>query len=134
MLPLRFPWLWLSLGWALVIGVCVGSLMPGSAVPELGLTDKKIHALSYFLLMVWFSGLYPRARHVRLALVLFGLGLSLDLLQSGTASRTFDLRDIAANGVGILIGLALSFWLLGGWCLRMERRLVSSTAALGQRD
>jgi VanZ family protein len=125
MLPLRYPWLWLALGWALVAGVCIGSLMPGSSVPDLRLSDKLLHAGSYFLLMVWFAGLYPRVRHIWIALVLFALGLTLDVLQSGTATRSFDPRDVAANAAGILFALALSFWLLEGWCQRMERWLVS---------
>lgn len=128
MLPLRYPWFWLALGWALVVGVVIGSLMPGSSVPDIRLSDKVLHAGSYFLLMVWFAGLYRRARHVWIALVLFGLGLTLDVLQSGTTSRTFDPLDVAANASGILVALAMSFWLLEGWCQRMEQWLVSSTA------
>lgn len=125
MLPLRYPWIWLALGWALVAGVCLGSLMPGPSVPDIGISDKLQHAGSYFLLMVWFAGLYPRARHVWIALVLFGLGLSLDVVQGGTASRTFDLRDVAANAAGILAALGLSFFVLEGWIQRMERWITS---------
>jgi hypothetical protein len=125
MLPLRFPWLWLLLGWVLVIGVCVGSLMPGGSVPDLRLSDKMLHAGSYFLLMIWFAGLYPRTRHVWIALVLFALGLTLDVLQGNTRSRSFDPRDVVANATGILIAFALSFWLLEGWCRRLEQWIMS---------
>jgi len=126
MLPLRYPWVWLALGWALVAAVCLGSLVPGSSVPEIRLSDKLLHAGSYFLLMVWFAGLYPRGRHVWIALVLFGLGLALDVLQSATATRMFEPRDVAANAAGILVAFALSFWLLEGWIQRMERWLTSA--------
>jgi VanZ family protein len=125
MLPLRYPWVWLALGWALVAAVCLGSLLPGPTVPDIGLSDKLQHAGSYFLLMVWFAGLYPRGRHVWIALVLFALGATLDVLQSGTATRMFDPRDVAANAAGILTALALSFWLLEGWIQRMERWIIS---------
>ncbi|HLF10279.1 MAG TPA: VanZ family protein [Gammaproteobacteria bacterium] len=123
MLPLRYPWFWMCLGWLLVIGVCVGSLVPGDMLRTVSIGDKVLHAGSYFLLMVWFAGLYSRRRHVWIAVILLGLGIVLDAAQGGTATRTFDLRDIFAGGLGILFGLVLSFWLLEGWCQRLERLL-----------
>lgn len=127
MLPLRYPWLWMFLGWALVAGVCLGSLLPGNALPEISVSDKLLHGASYFLLMVWFAGLYPRTRHIWIALVLLGLGITLDVVQGGTRSRSFDPFDIVANAGGILVAFALSFWLLEGWCQRMERWLTTSS-------
>ncbi|HEX5419573.1 MAG TPA: VanZ family protein [Gammaproteobacteria bacterium] len=120
MLPLRFPWLWLLLGWTLIVGVCIASLMPANDLPSLGVSDKVEHASSYFLLTIWFTGLYPRARYAWLALGLFLLGAMLDVLQLGTATRDFDLLDITADGVGVLIALLLAYTLVGGWCQRME--------------
>lgn len=127
MLPLRHPRVWLALGWALVIGVVVGSLVPGQMLRSVGVGDKIMHGGSYFLLMVWFAGLYSRKVHPIIAVVLLLLGAGLDLLQATTKTRSFDLHDIAANGLGIVVGLLLSLWLLEGWCQRLERRL----AALG---
>ena len=125
MLPLRYPLLWLALGWLLVIGVCVGSLIPGDMLPTISIRDKLLHAGSYFLLMTWFAGLYRRRHHAVIAAVLLGLGIALDLIQGGTATRTFDLRDILANALGILLGLVLALWFLEGWCQRLERRLMA---------
>jgi VanZ family protein len=127
MLPLRFPWVWVLLGWVLLIGVCVASLIPAADLPVVGISDKIEHAGSYFLLMLWFAGLYPPSRHLWLAVGLFALGAALDVLQLGTTSRHFDLRDIAANGVGIALAFALSYWLLGGWCQRVEHWLTPSS-------
>ncbi|HEY8521187.1 MAG TPA: VanZ family protein [Gammaproteobacteria bacterium] len=122
MLELRYPWVWLVLGWALVAAVCVGSLVPGRVLQGVSISDKLMHAGSYCLLMVWFAGVYRRKVHWLIALTLFLLGLGLDLLQLGTATRSFDLLDVGANAGGVLLGLALSLWLLGGWCQRVERR------------
>jgi VanZ family protein len=122
---LRYPWLWLALGWALVIGVVAGTLMPAPLLRDLSLDDKLLHAGSYCLLMIWFAGLYRRARHVIIAAILLALGAALDVLQIGTATRSFDPRDIVANALGILLGLLLSLWLLEGWCQRLERRLLA---------
>lgn len=123
MLPLRYPWFWLVLGWLLVIGVCVGSLLPAQALPAIKLSDKLLHAGSYFLLMLWFAGLYRRKHHPWIAAILLALGIILDVAQANTVTRMFDVRDIAANAAGIIAALLLSLWLLDGWCQRLEHRL-----------
>jgi VanZ family protein len=124
-LPLRYPSVWLTLGWLLVAGVIVGSLMPGTSLPTFTVSDKVVHAGSYFLLMVWFAGLYRRAFHPLIGVVLLGLGIALDLAQSLTETRSFEPLDLAANFLGILTGLVLSVWWLEGWCERLERRVLA---------
>ena len=126
MLELRFPWLWIGVGALLVAGVCVGSLLPAQALTiALDLNDKYVHFASYFLLTVWFSGLYARAGYYALiAAVVIALGAFLDVLQGATATRHFDLLDILANVLGALVGFMLSWSLLGGWCDRIERWIV----------
>ena len=123
MLSLRHPWVWTVLGWVLVIAVVVGSLVPAGLLRPLTVAfgDKVLHAGSYCLLMLWFGGLYRRNRHPWIGVALLALGTGLDLLQLDTATRRFELADIAADGVGILVGLALSMTLLEGWCQRLER-------------
>jgi hypothetical protein len=121
--PLRHPRLWWTLGWVLLLGVCVGSLLPGPQLAELDVGDKWLHAGSYFVLMVWFGGLYDRGRQVLVAFLLVLLGLGLDVLQGGTATRTFDWLDVAANAGGVLAGLALTSSVLSRWCHRVEALL-----------
>jgi VanZ family protein len=116
------------MGWLLVAGVVFGSLVPGPALGTVAVDDKLLHAASYLLLMLWFGGLYERRRHLWIALALFAFGAALDALQATTTTRSFDLRDIAANGSGILIGLVLTAWLLEGWCQRLERRVLALTS------
>lgn len=125
MLPLRFPKLWSALGWLLLAGVVVGSLIPGPVLKSLNVSDKLMHAGAYFVLMVWFGGLYRRGLYPVIALVLLALGLALDLLQNLTSTRTFDWLDVAMNSAGVAAGLALSLLALGGWCQRVEQRLLS---------
>ena len=99
----------LAVGWLLVIGVIVGSLLPAPVIQQITppLNDKVEHFTAYFALMVWFAGLYPRAKHVRVAGALLFLGIALDVLQgTATKTRTFDLLDIAADAVGIAVALA----------------------------
>ena len=124
MLPLRFPKLWSALGWLLVVGVVVGSLLPGGAMPG-AIDDKVLHAGTYAFLMLWFSGLYRRGLYAAIAVALLALGIALDMLQGLTRTRSFDWEDIAANLAGIVVGCTLAFALVGGWCQRIERRLLS---------
>jgi hypothetical protein len=123
--PLRYSWVWWTLGWLLVAGVAVGSLMPGSFVAGFSARDKLLHAGSYLLLMVWFSGLYHRERLVLIASLLFVFGFALDLAQNATPSRVFDLRDVAANAGGILVGLVLARFVFVGWCQRVEQLFIN---------
>ena len=122
MLSLRYPWIWWTGAWFLVLGVCVGSLLPAAVVP-MGPPggDKLLHASAYCVLMLWFGGLYRRNRHVVVALALFAFGVALDMLQGLTETRSFELADIAADAVGVFAGLLLSVSLLEGWCQRLER-------------
>lgn len=123
MLPLRYPLLWLLPGWGLVAAVAVGSLTPGAVLPDFTAADKFVHGLAYFLLMVWFSGLYARRRHAFIALLLIVFGLGLELAQARLPYRWFDPLDLLANVAGVLLGLGLSFAILAGWCQRLERLL-----------
>ena len=125
MLPLRFPKLWSALGWLLVALVVVGSLVPVQALQDVHVSDKAMHAGAYFVLMVWFAGFYRHAAYPVIATVLLALGLALDLLQLLTDTRQFDWYDVAMNSAGVVVGFVLSTVLLGGWCLRVERRLLS---------
>jgi VanZ family protein len=122
---LRYPWFWRMLGWALVVGVAVGSLMPANYIAGVPASDKGMHALAYFTLMLWFAGQYARERHWILAVLIFSLGFALDLAQGLIPTRRFDLADVAVNAGGILAAFALSWFLLAGWCRRVEEFFVS---------
>lgn len=125
MLPLRYPKVWFALGCLLVIGVVTGSLLPANVISVVTYNDKLMHAGSYLVLMLWFAGLYRRALHPAIGGVLLVLGVSLDLLQGLTATRSLDVYDIAANSFGVLVGLVLSALVFEGWCQRLERRLLT---------
>ena len=126
MIPLRYPLVWWALGWLLVAGVAVGSLIPASTLEgAFSFSDKAMHALAYFVLTFWFAGLCRRERYWILALVSCAFGFALELAQAGTSSRSFDLIDAAANAGGILLALALAWFLFEGWCRRVEQLVIS---------
>jgi glycopeptide antibiotics resistance protein len=74
---------------------------------------------------VWFGGFYRHGTYPLIATVLLALGLALDLLQLLTDTRSFDWYDVGMNSAGVILGFLLSTLLLGGWCKRVEERLLS---------
>ena len=124
-LSLKFPWLWLSIGLGLVACVIFGSVAPGvlENTFQFSGADKLGHAASYFLLVIWFSGLYSRRHHALLAVAMLALGLTLEVIQWQLPYRQFDFADLLANASGVILGLGFSAWLFAGWCQRLEQRL-----------
>ena len=121
MLSLPHRRVWLTVGWLLVAVIVVGSLIP--RVPNFGLhvSDKYEHFTSYFILMLWFSGLYERERHWLLALAFFLMGVALELLQGAlTTTREMDIDDALTNGGGIVAAVLLARFGLSAWTRRVE--------------
>ncbi len=124
MLPLRFPWLWRVPGWVLVGGVIFGSVAPGNMLQAVPGPDEFQHAGSYFVLTVWFAGLYARSRLGAIAVMSLTLGLAMEMIQGQLSYRGFDYEDLLANFIGILVACGLSYWFLAGWCQRVEQWLL----------
>ena len=127
MLSLRYPIAWWLSGFGLLLLVATGSLIPGGGV-TIGFehADKIVHALSYFVLIVWFAGLYAKGKCKQVALFLIAFGVLLEFIQARVSYRFFDPLDIIANTGGIVFGLLLSTFKLGGWCQRVEMLLGNS--------
>lgn len=118
---LRHPRLWQLLGWMLVAGAIILSLLPGSSLPHLPTSDKFKHALVYAVLSLWFAGIYPRSRYVWIAALLFALGVAIEFAQGAMRlGRERDYLDVVANSAGIFIGLTLALLWLGDWVQRVE--------------
>ena len=107
--PLRFHGFWLATGWALVLFITFESLTPRPIEFDVAQGDKYLHVLAYLVLAVWFANLYERGRG-RLAAVAgcLALGIALEFAQLMTANRTFDLADMGADAIGVLIGTVLA--------------------------
>jgi hypothetical protein len=123
-LPLSHRWLWVMLSVVLIAGVVIGSLWPGG-VHGLGhVGDKFQHMFSYCVLATWFVGLAPRRTYPWIAAGLLLLGLSMELLQGALISDRFaDPRDMAANSLGIGVGIVLAYVGSGAWAERVEQWL-----------
>jgi hypothetical protein len=112
----------LLIGWVLIAAIVIGSLMPAGIDVGFRMSDKVRHMLGYFVLMVYFAGIYPRERHPLLALAFFLLGASLEVLQGAlTASRQMDPADLAANTLGVALAFFAARLGLGEWARRIDR-------------
>jgi VanZ family protein len=124
-LALRFPRLWLVLGWIFVLLAVLVCLAPPGTPGMSGLfvwNDKVEHASGYVALTLWFTGLYPRSKYGWIAAGLFAMGVGIELLQGWMAmGREADPLDVAANTTGIAVGIVLALLAFGGWAQRIER-------------
>jgi len=105
--PPRLKWrpLWLTLGWLWVIAILWLSLTPTPPRIDLPEGDKLGHGLSYALLMFWFCQLHvSRAARVGYALGFIAMGVAIEFVQRATGYRSFELLDMAADAVGVLVG------------------------------
>ena len=121
---LKYKLLWLSLGYLMVLFVIYSSLSTSDVVLDIKLSDKLMHVLGYFALMSWFMQIYHGRRAVFfLALVFIVLGIALEFLQGLGGVRYFEVADMFANTLGVLLGWALSYTSVARILLWFERSL-----------
>jgi len=104
---LQLSGLWYLLGAGLLVAVAIVSLMPA---PDVGVSDKVSHLVTYFILTGWF-GLLARHR-LELAWTVVALivyGMIIELLQAQTGYRFAEWGDVIANTAGCFCGAALYF-------------------------
>jgi len=121
--PLRLRWrgLWLALGWLWVGAILWLSLMPNPPQIDVPEGDKLGHGFSYALLMFWFCQLHlSRRARVGYALGFVAMGIAIEFVQRATGYRSFELLDMAADGVGVLAGWLLALPTGGRLAARLE--------------
>jgi len=110
MARLRYPYLWLTIGFLLVLAVIVVSLVPHP--PRVGHfrnSDKAGHFAAYMAMTLWFLLIYTRnVIRLRIALAFIALGVALECLQRLSGFRTFEYADIVGNVSGVLCALMLA--------------------------
>lgn len=105
--PLKLAVVWYVIGVTMLLVVAVISLVPS---PDIGVSDKLSHLVTYFLLAGWFSLLAAKPiRLVRILIALIAYGMLIELLQGMTAYRYPEWGDVLANGIGVLVGILLYF-------------------------
>jgi VanZ family protein len=96
-----------TLGWAMVAAIVWLSLTPTPPKVDFDASDKLGHLLGYGALMFWFSQLYVvRKTRILYAAGFATMGIVLELVQGQFGYRTYEVFDMYANGLGVLLGLA----------------------------
>ncbi|MEM7431805.1 MAG: VanZ family protein [Pseudomonadota bacterium] len=129
MLPLRYPRRWRIAGGLLLAAVFAATLMPmvwfweerRQLLSWLFDADKWLHTIVFAFLALWFSGQYAKRDYWRIGLWLSVFGVAIELCQRMVAHRTAEWADLAADVVGIVIGLAIAAFGVGGWSLHVEK-------------
>ena len=96
-------------GWLYAAAIVFLSLTPRPPRIEVEHGDKFGHLLAYGLLMFWFCFLY-RYGHTRLAYAIgwIAMGVALEFAQRATGYRSFEVADMIANSLGVLLGWGIS--------------------------
>jgi VanZ family protein len=118
---LEFPRLWFCLGLALAAMIAATSLVPARSLPDIDLSDKLRHAMSYVLLAFWFASVVVRRDFLQLIVALAAFGGVIELAQEWMGlGRQAELGDFLADVAGIGVGVALAATPLGMWAYRIE--------------
>ncbi len=120
---LRFLAWWRFVGYVLVAAVIAGSLLPPSDLPQVHVSDKLEHILAYAVLMYWFIPLSSRRSFWVPGIALLALGIAIEFLQGASGYRDFEIADMVADAVGILLGLSVALTPAGRLLPAMDRWL-----------
>ncbi len=108
-----------ALFWLCFVAVNSLALSPAPYLPPLEIFnwwDKAQHAIAFGALAVLAVLAYPEVSKLRIASLLIGQGVLIELLQYYGGYRFGDWQDAVADGLGVLLGLAIArmmdFWLL----------------------
>jgi len=107
---LKYKGLWLLVGLCMVMFIVYSSLVSDPMNVDMGIEwqDKVLHITGYFGLMGWFIQIYhqQKARYV-LAALFIAMGISLEFLQDFGGVRYFEVSDMLANTLGVLLAWSL---------------------------
>lgn len=97
--------LWLTGGWLMVAAIIWLSITPSPPQVELEHGDKLGHLLAYGILMFWFCQLHPsHGTRLIYATGFAAMGVALEFIQGALGYRSFEVADMFANALGVLIG------------------------------
>ena len=100
---------WRVVGVGLILFVIWASLTPHPISIPVEQGDKVGHFAAYGTLMFWFAQLDARQRtRMAYAIAFVALGIALEFAQRLTDYRMFEVADMVANAIGVIIGWVAS--------------------------
>ena len=97
--------IYVAFGWGLVAAIVWLSLTPRPPQVDVEQGDKLGHLGSYGLLMLWFALLYARPRvQLAYAAAFTAMGIALEFVQRRLGYRDFEVLDMLADLLGVLLG------------------------------
>lgn len=118
---LRYPGVWVSVGWLMVALVVWASLAPELPEHAVAVPDRLGHLLAYLLLAIWFAAVYPGRGKPFLAGGLILLGAGLEVLQGLGGVRHAELGDLVADTMGTVLGALLPRRISVPWIAWLDR-------------
>jgi len=109
-ITLKYKALWLLIGLCMVIFIVYSSLVSDPMNVDMGIEwqDKVLHTTGYFGLMGWFMQIFHQQKtHYVLAALFIAMGVSLEFLQDFGGVRYFEVSDMFANTLGVLLAWSL---------------------------
>ncbi|MGI9272985.1 MAG: VanZ family protein [Woeseiaceae bacterium] len=128
MLPLQYTRRWQAASLMLLLFVLAGTLMPAvwfwsdraTFISWFMNVDKWLHAITFGVLALWFSGQYRPGAYWRVGIGLILFGVLIEFCQRLVTYRSAELFDLVANTGGVVVGLSIAAAGVGGWSLRLE--------------
>ena len=97
--------------WTSFVVINILALSPAPYLPPLEIFnwwDKAQHAIAFAVLAVLAVLAYPEVSKLRIAVLLIGQGVLIEVLQYYGGYRFGDWQDAVADGVGVVLGLLLA--------------------------
>ncbi|MCW9014113.1 MAG: VanZ family protein [Gammaproteobacteria bacterium] len=122
---LKFKILWLIIGYGLIAFVIHASLTTSPIQVDVNYFDKYAHTAGYFVLMGWFVQIYHSRRAVLFWGVFFiAMGIGMEFLQELGGVRQYDIYDMLANGLGVVIAWLMSMTIFSKILLHFENLFI----------
>ena len=99
----------LIVGWCFVAVIWWLSLTPQPPHVDFEQSDKVGHFLAYGGTMFWFCLVYRRPRtRLMYAIAFIAMGIAIEYIQRWTGYRSFEVYDMVADALGVLLGWAVA--------------------------
>lgn len=118
---MRWRAFWLAGGWAIAAAIVWLSLSESPPKIDIEQGDKIGHFVAYGTLMYWFCQLYAtRPARIAYAAGFAAMGVALEFIQGALGYRSYEVFDMYANALGVLLGWALAAATGGKLFVRIE--------------